>query len=80
MKAFITGGAGFIGREVVMQLFGLKARVPIYDDFSLGRKHNIKAFENDPNLRVIKGKVENHVDLETQQIINVSDIFAKNKI
>jgi UDP-glucose 4-epimerase len=47
----VTGGASFIGSHLVEKLAGLGARVVVLDDFSSGRKEN---------LRSCKDKVEVH--------------------
>ncbi|TAF77691.1 MAG: NAD-dependent epimerase/dehydratase family protein [Bacteroidetes bacterium] len=59
MKYFITGGAGFIGREVVKQLLEKKHNVYIYDDFSFGNHFNIEEFKSDLNFNILVGKIEN---------------------
>ncbi len=63
MKYFVTGGAGFIGREVVKQLLLLNHKICVYDDFSFGRKENLEQFTHDTQLETVKGKIENHSEL-----------------
>tara|TARA_B100001245_G_scaffold224723_1_gene198731 strand:+ start:8450 stop:9418 length:969 start_codon:yes stop_codon:yes gene_type:complete len=41
MKIFITGGAGYIGSHVSIQLLDAGHEVTVYDDLSLGFKENI---------------------------------------
>ena len=41
MNIFITGGAGYIGSHVVIQLLDAGHKVTVYDDLSLGYKENI---------------------------------------
>ena len=41
MNIFMTGGAGYIGSHVVMQLLDAGHKVTVYDDLSLGFKENI---------------------------------------
>ncbi len=45
MKSIITGGAGFIGSNLVERLLDLKSEVTIIDNFSTGRLENIKPFK-----------------------------------
>lgn len=63
MNIFITGAAGFIGREVVKQLLALGHHVLVYDDFSFGKKENLKEFKHNSKLAIVEGKIENHSEL-----------------
>lgn len=56
-KILITGGAGFIGREVVKQCLQEKYEVIIYDNFSFGKIENIKEFIGDNNFSLIVGNI-----------------------
>ncbi|MBY0425465.1 MAG: NAD(P)-dependent oxidoreductase, partial [Cytophagales bacterium] len=60
---FITGGAGFIGREVTKQLLSEGKKVTVYDDFSFGREANLEEFANNSNLKIVKGKIEDYPNL-----------------
>jgi len=52
----VTGGAGFIGSELVKQLIHEGAVVTILDNFSSGKKHYLP---NHKKLKIIKGDVVN---------------------
>jgi UDP-N-acetylglucosamine 4-epimerase len=59
----VTGGAGFIGSNLVKYLLQQGAKkVRVLDDFSNGYKKNIEAFKNNPNFELIEGDVR---DLST---------------
>lgn len=59
----ITGGAGFIGSNLVAYLLKYNARkVRVLDDFSTGFKHNIDGFKNNPAFELIEGDIR---DLDT---------------
>ena len=47
MKIFITGGAGYIGSHVSIQLLDAGHEVTVYDDLSLGFKENIDVLSID---------------------------------
>ncbi len=51
MKYLITGGAGFIGSHLVEELLNKKNKIIVLDNFSTGRKENLKNFKN---LHLIK--------------------------
>ena len=53
-KILVTGGAGFIGSEVVKQLCENNNYVRILDNFSSGKKEYII---NDDNIEIIKGDI-----------------------
>jgi UDP-glucose 4-epimerase len=55
-KAFVTGGAGFIGSHLVDELLARGAAVVVYDDFSTGRPEFLPS-PAPPQLRVIRGDV-----------------------
>ena len=61
MNIFITGGAGYIGSHVVMQLLDAGHKVTVYDDLSLGFKENI-----DDRAKFIEGSTLdiNHLKLK----------------
>jgi len=50
-RILVTGGAGFIGSEVVSQLVKKNAKVTVLDNFSSGKKEYLP--KNNKNLRII---------------------------
>ena len=55
----LTGGAGFIGSHLTEGLLDLGARVIVVDNFSTGRKENLKEVLNNKKLKIIKSDVNN---------------------
>lgn len=57
MRYLVTGGAGFIGSNLVNQLVNEGQQVTVIDDLSMGRKANIKHIEK---ITFIEGSVTDH--------------------
>ena len=55
--AVITGGAGFIGSNLAEILLEKGYRVRVIDNFSTGRRQNLKTFEANPNLEVVEADI-----------------------
>lgn len=52
-KTIVTGGAGFIGSHICEELLRIGADVYCLDNFSAGKRENVKAFEKLPNFHVV---------------------------
>ena len=63
-KVVITGGAGFIGSNLIKHLYENGTdEILIIDDFSTGSRKNIDHFNN---LKIIDSRIEDIVDLESK--------------
>lgn len=63
-KILITGGAGFIGSNLVEHFLGKGHQVVVLDNFATGHRHNIAQHENNPNFELIEGDIRNNADCE----------------
>jgi UDP-glucose 4-epimerase len=63
MKAFVTGGAGFIGSHLVDRLM-LQGSVTVYDNFTSGRKDFIQHHIGKKNFSVIEADLLDFGDLK----------------
>lgn len=61
VKVLVTGGAGFIGSNLIEVLLGLGAEVTCLDNFTTGFHHNITTFKTHPSFRLIEGDIRNAV-------------------
>jgi UDP-N-acetylglucosamine/UDP-N-acetylgalactosamine 4-epimerase len=58
----VTGGAGFIGSNLVESLLMEGNKVICIDNFSTGKAENIKDFIDHPHFRLIEGDIRNYED------------------
>lgn len=58
----VTGGAGFIGSNLVEELLKREERVRIIDDFSTGKRENIAPFLD--RIEVVEGSITNPEDCQ----------------
>jgi len=58
-KYLVAGGAGFIGSNIVKRLLELGESVRVIDNFSTGKRENIKEFLGNPNFELIEGDLIN---------------------
>ena len=63
MKTLVTGGAGFIGSNLVDELISRGHKVIVLDNFSTGRKSNLKHHSNN-NLKIINIDILRNQSLE----------------
>ena len=60
----ITGGAGFIGSNLVEHFLLQDNKVICLDNFITGRKKNIEPFFSNPNFTLIEGDIRNYEDCQ----------------
>lgn len=56
-KIVVTGGAGFIGSNLVEELLSLGNRVICLDNFSTGKRENIQLYLDNPHFTLIEGDI-----------------------
>lgn len=63
-NVLITGGAGFIGSNLVERLLKQHNKVVCLDNFSTGKRINLQAFLADPNFTLVEGDIRNREDCD----------------
>ena len=58
--ALVTGGAGFIGSNLVAFLLENGLRVTVLDNLSTGKRTNLEEFSDNPNFRFIEGDITDY--------------------
>ena len=73
-RVLVTGGAGFIGSNLVESLLLSGNYVVCLDNFSTGKRENIKEFTNNRNFKLIEGDIRNYGDCVTA-VENIDIVF-----
>ena len=68
IKNLVTGGAGFLGSHLIDQLMKKNEKVICLDNFSTGKKSNLKKWISHPNFEIIQHDVIEPIELETDRI------------
>ena len=68
MKNLITGGAGFIGSNLVEKLINKGEEVICMDNLSSGLKKNIEKWLDHPRFKFILEDIVNPIDVKTDRI------------
>ena len=77
-KILVTGGAGFIGSNIIEYLLQKKNKITCLDNLITGKKENIEIFLDDPNFKFIEGDITNFDDCDrackgNNIILSISD-------
>ena len=74
MKYLVTGGAGFIGSNIVDRLIEDGHHVLVYDNFSTGKKLFIEHHLKNPKFKLIKADLKNQTQLN-RSMSNIDFVF-----
>lgn len=64
-KVLVTGGAGFIGSNLVELLIERGNEVTVLDDYSTGKEENLSALAGNPKLKVVRGSIMDYELVKT---------------
>lgn len=63
-SVLVTGGAGFIGSNLVLTLLSEGYRVTVFDNLSTGKLENLNTAFKNPNFLFVKGDIRKPADLQ----------------
>lgn len=63
-KILITGGAGFIGSNLVEHFLGKGHQIVVLDNFATGHRHNIAQHAENPEFLLVEGDIRNMDDCQ----------------
>tara|TARA_B110000259_G_scaffold82655_1_gene96563 strand:+ start:1435 stop:2442 length:1008 start_codon:yes stop_codon:yes gene_type:complete len=58
-KVLVTGGAGFIGSNLIEELLNKKNKVICLDNFATGKRENLENFQDNVDFTLIEGDIRN---------------------
>ena len=61
-KILVTGGAGFIGSNLIESFLSCGNQVSCLDNFSTGKRENLKEYMDHPDFRLLEGDIRNYND------------------
>jgi UDP-N-acetylglucosamine 4-epimerase len=73
-RVLVTGGAGFIGSNLVESLLLSGNKVVCIDNFSTGKRKNLADFINNPDFKLIEGDIRNYEDC-VKAVENIDIVF-----
>jgi len=75
-RVLVTGGAGFIGSNLVESFLHSGNSVVVLDNFSTGKRENLLPFSGNPEFKLIEGDIRNYDDC-LRALENVDIVFFK---
>ena len=73
-RVLVTGGAGFIGSNLVESFLSSGNTVVCLDNFSTGKRENLKAFSANTKFKLIEGDIRNYSDC-LKAVENIDIVF-----
>jgi len=73
-RVLVTGGAGFIGSNLVESFLLSGNFVVCLDNFSTGKRKNLKEFSGNPKFKLIEGDIRNYSDC-VKAVENIDIVF-----
>jgi len=73
-RVLVTGGAGFIGSNLVDSLLKSGNSVVCLDNFSTGKRKNLEPFLENPKFKLIEGDIRNYDDC-LKSVENIDIVF-----
>jgi UDP-N-acetylglucosamine 4-epimerase len=61
-RILVTGGAGFIGSNLIEELLSRKNKVICLDNFATGKRENLESFQKNSDFTLIEGDIRNLED------------------
>jgi UDP-N-acetylglucosamine/UDP-N-acetylgalactosamine 4-epimerase len=73
-RVLVTGGAGFIGSNLVESFLLSGNSVVCLDNFSTGKRENLSTFHDNPKFKLIEGDIRNYDDC-MKAVENIDIVF-----